>query len=344
MGMHLPFRIAVFLLFLSAWLPANALLDAANRAYLDGNLKKAEFLYKQALSSGENQALIYYNLANVNYRMENVSDAIAYYRRVIALAPSFKDSYHNLGKIFFGFENYVSALEIFRAYLVFDPLDEDTLLLVGDTCKKLGLLRQAEETYRQIFLTNSQSGDAWQALASLYLDLGDNARALALVESGVRGNPNNRLLRDLQAGILRDLGQFREAAAVYEILLTGNTNLSDDQKSQYTFLMADAYQQSGMGFLAMGTLRDLVRRWPDRQQAIDYLGGLYSQQNKWDDAFEFYAELFPKNRAQGYLGIKKVFTQAVNQQNKDLLKKLMDFYGKYKIRDELIQLMEARAG
>ncbi|MBN8217077.1 MAG: tetratricopeptide repeat protein [Spirochaetes bacterium] len=332
------------LLFSAPWAAANALLDAANRAYLDGNLKKAEFLYKQALNSGENQALIYYNLANVNYRMEKVGESIGYYRKVMALAPTFKDSYHNLGKIFFSFDNYVAALEVFRAYLAIDPLDEDTLLLVGDTCKKLGLYKQAEEQYRLIFATNTQSSDAWQALASLYLDLGDNARALQLVESGVRANPNNRLLRDLQAGILRDLGQFREAAAVYEILLTGNTNLSDEQKAQYTFLMADAYQQSGMGFLAIGTLRDLLRRWPDRQQAIDYLGGLYAQMNKWDDAFEFYAELFPKNRAQGYLGIKKVFTQAVNQQNKDLLKKLVEFYGRYKIRDELIQLMEARAG
>lgn len=320
----------------------NALLEAANKAYLDGNLKKAEFLYKQALSSGENQALIYYNLANVNYRMERISESIAYYRKVMALAPTFKDSYHNLGKIFFGFENYKEALTVFSAFLEQEPWDEDTLLLVGDTSKKLGLFREAEKTYRKIFETNANSPDAWQALASLYLDLGDVRAALGHVQSGVRANPDNRLLRELQAGILRDLGEHREAAAVYERILTKSTNLSDDQKYQYHLLMADAYQQGGMGFLAVGTFKEMVMKWPDRQQAIDALGGVFSQQNRWEDAFEFYTNLFPKNRAQAYLGLKRVFSQAMNTSNRDLTKKLVAFYKAKGIKDELLTLAESK--
>lgn len=320
----------------------NALLEAANKANLDGNLKKAEFLYKQALSSGENQALIYYNLANVNYRMERISESIVYYRKVMTLAPAFKDSYHNLGKIFFSFENYTEALETFKSYLSQEPLDEDTLLLVGDTCKKLGLYRDAEITYRKIFDTNANSPEAWQALASLYLDLGDPTAALSLVEKGVRSAPDNRLLRELQAAVMRDVGQHREAAAVYERILTKSTNLSEDQRVQYSLLMADAYQQGGMGFLAIGTYKEMAAKWPDRQQAIDALGAMLYQQNRWDEAFDFYQSLFPKNRAQAYLGMKRVFSQALNTQNRDLIQKISAFYRQKGIRDELLTLAEAK--
>lgn len=333
-----------FLWALCLGVNADPLLDAANRALDGGNYRKAEFLYQQALKAGANEAIIDYNLAIVNYRMEKISEAIRYFKKVTELAPQFKDSYLNLGRIYYSLEAYVDSLNTFLTFLDRDPADEETLLLAGDVFKKLSLFKEAEEYYTKALDLRATNADPHLAMASLYLDLGDQEKTLALLDRAVRKVSEPRVLRELQAQVMKDAGRFRDAAAVLETLLTTTKKLTEDQRYNYKYQMADCYQQGGFANLAVLTLRELIAEFPEKTQAVEYAGYLYINANRWDDAFDFYAGLFDKNRAQAYLGVKKVFSHAYNQNDKALLKKVLEFYRANKIRDELYLMVEGRGG
>ncbi|MBL8994742.1 MAG: tetratricopeptide repeat protein, partial [Spirochaetia bacterium] len=179
-------RALLVVLGLFSVINADPLLDAANQALDAGNYRKAEFLYQQALKAGANEAIIDYNLAIVNYRMDKISEAIRYFKKVTELAPLFKDSYLNLGRIYFSLEAYVDSLKAFLDFLDRDPADEETLLLAGDVFKKLSLFREAEEYYTKALDLRATNADPHLAMASLYLDLGDQEKALALLDRAVR--------------------------------------------------------------------------------------------------------------------------------------------------------------
>ena len=56
------------------------------------------------------------------------------------------------------------------------------------------------------------------------------------------------------------------------------------------------------------------------------------------DAFDFFSEFYPNNKTQSYLAIKQILTRAYNSNDKELIKKIIAFYKKHRIRDDLYQL------
>ncbi|MGN0006768.1 MAG: tetratricopeptide repeat protein [Alistipes sp.] len=67
-----------------------------NRAYMDGDFKKAAEHYQSILGYGLYSAKLYYNLGNVAFKLGNTGEAILYYNKALKLAPSDEDIRHNL--------------------------------------------------------------------------------------------------------------------------------------------------------------------------------------------------------------------------------------------------------
>ncbi|HBE04660.1 MAG: hypothetical protein A2096_03770 [Spirochaetes bacterium GWF1_41_5] len=331
-------RVLFFLFFFSVLQAADPILELAHKAFGEQKFDNALYLYEKALSQGANRAIVYFNMANIHFIKTNTSLAVYYYREVIKSAPFFKDSYLNLGKIYYLYENYSEALDLFRAYHNIEPSDHETIMLLGDVMRKLRMYPQAEKYYRLAAANDPAVSDPYLALAFLYRELEDLPRATAVVEEGLAQARNENLL-ELQADLYRDQGMFREAAAVFEILLLYGTNRDTEKTCRIYYQMADAFFAGGYSYLAADALQKSLTIKADDDKTAEFLGYIYFTSGRMDDALDFYFSRFPVSRAMAYQGIKKIFINAYNNDEQGLLKKITQFYRQNGIRDELYDLV-----
>lgn len=90
---------AVMLLVTVAASASNGSLerwDSGNKAYIDGDYKKAVEEYSAILDGGEYSAHLYFNLANAYFKQEMIGKAILYYNKALRIDPSDDDIRHNL--------------------------------------------------------------------------------------------------------------------------------------------------------------------------------------------------------------------------------------------------------
>jgi len=68
----------------------------ANALYNDGKFAEAIDKYESILDSHVHSAELYFNLANANYKLNNIAPSIYYYEKALLLAPNDKDIENNL--------------------------------------------------------------------------------------------------------------------------------------------------------------------------------------------------------------------------------------------------------
>ncbi|MDE5636750.1 MAG: tetratricopeptide repeat protein [Alistipes sp.] len=79
-----------------AEMTADAMWDAANTCYVNGDYRAAIEGYEAILVRGEHSAKLYYNLANAYFKEGETGRAILFYRRALRLAPGSEDARYNL--------------------------------------------------------------------------------------------------------------------------------------------------------------------------------------------------------------------------------------------------------
>ena len=88
-----------WLIFLSISLMADgneALFEAANGHYANGNFEEAITGYQQILQTRQESSEVYYNLANAYFKTNQLSLAILHYERGLLLSPGDEDIRYNL--------------------------------------------------------------------------------------------------------------------------------------------------------------------------------------------------------------------------------------------------------
>lgn len=77
-------------------LSLEALWGRANDSYAAGEYDVALADYEAILNQGKYSAVLYYNLANTYFKLEQLGKAILYYNRALRLSPTDEDIRHNL--------------------------------------------------------------------------------------------------------------------------------------------------------------------------------------------------------------------------------------------------------
>ncbi|WP_179375331.1 tetratricopeptide repeat protein [Winogradskyella wichelsiae] len=74
----------------------NQVFEDANALYNDGKYAEAIDKYETILDSNEHSAELYFNLANANYKLNNIAPTIYYYEKALLLNPEDKEIQNNL--------------------------------------------------------------------------------------------------------------------------------------------------------------------------------------------------------------------------------------------------------
>lgn len=90
------FYILITILFATAKLTAQDILQSANEAYAKGDYAKAVEWYEAALKENGKSATIYYNLGNSYYKVNKIASSILNYERALLLEPGNGDIRFNL--------------------------------------------------------------------------------------------------------------------------------------------------------------------------------------------------------------------------------------------------------
>lgn len=85
-----------FLLSFGLFAQNQALFDKANAFYNDGKYAEAIDQYQAILDGGAHSADLYFNLANANYKLNNIAPSIYYYEKALLLEPNDQDVINNL--------------------------------------------------------------------------------------------------------------------------------------------------------------------------------------------------------------------------------------------------------
>lgn len=72
------------------------MFDDANALYNDGKYAEAIDKYEQILESDEHSAELYFNLANANYKLNNIAPSVYYYEKALLLKPNDDEIKNNL--------------------------------------------------------------------------------------------------------------------------------------------------------------------------------------------------------------------------------------------------------
>ncbi|NQX87059.1 MAG: tetratricopeptide repeat protein [Halioglobus sp.] len=92
--------------------------------------------------------------------------------------------------------------------------------VTGSILRARGETEAAIDSYKAALQIDPDMIEVYVALAEAYLTLEDRAAALAVCNTAILRSPGNTALLTLKAGILQGLGDFKRAAAVYEIALS----------------------------------------------------------------------------------------------------------------------------
>ena len=84
------------LLSLSGFSQNQALFKKANTLYNEGKYAEAIDNYSAILESGNHSADLYFNLANANYKLNNIAPSIYYYEKALQLSPDDTDIKNNI--------------------------------------------------------------------------------------------------------------------------------------------------------------------------------------------------------------------------------------------------------
>jgi tetratricopeptide (TPR) repeat protein len=91
------------------------------------------------------------------------------------------------------------------------------LLLAAENALALGLLDQAERTYRQVLAADPQNGIAAVGLSRVALERGDEPAAIALAREALAIDPENATARRM-IDRLEEIARYREGPAARPVV------------------------------------------------------------------------------------------------------------------------------
>lgn len=319
----------------------DQLLKLAGQLMQKQKLDLAKNMFAKAREKGANPVIVRYNLAYIHYKQKNFGQAIKDYQYCINNAPAFRSVYQSLALLYNSLDCQRKGIAVLQNYMDRNGQDATFYVLMGDLYLQIQATADADRCYQKSLKIDPSLDLPYISVANLYVGLGDAARALQVIELGIPvvKDPTELLLKKID--ILAVLENFMEAAGTCSLVLELYSPKDDQRRYNLMYAMANFYLDAGLGMLSIDILKDCIDKFPDRSDtALDLLEYTFLESGLYAQAIQFYDEYFEKNRKKIYGFVRRLSQKVLQEKNQSIFEKIIQFYEKYKLRDDTYSLLK----
>uniref|UniRef100_A0A6B2KYC6 Probable UDP-N-acetylglucosamine--peptide N-acetylglucosaminyltransferase SPINDLY n=1 Tax=Arcella intermedia TaxID=1963864 RepID=A0A6B2KYC6_9EUKA len=169
-----------------------ALSDLATQIKLQGNLKEAKSLYKQALFYNHRCWNATYNLAVIFSEEGRMDRALYYYHLTLEFNPECAIAYNNMGVIEKNLGNFEMAIKYYKKALEINPKIVQTLNNLGTLYMMQGLIEESYHYLKRAVEEDSSYVEAYNNIGILCRDEADIEKALYYYQKCIQLDPHTR--------------------------------------------------------------------------------------------------------------------------------------------------------
>ena len=192
----------------------------------EGKLDEAEELYIGLLIEEPSFISAYNNLGIIARNRGNLEKAKEYYQKTLQLNPRYFQGLGNLGNIFRMQGKFEEAEKYYKKAIAIEPNFADAHNSLGATLQTLGRMEEAAESYEKAIKINPSYTDAYGNLGGVLIELGRMEEAELCLRAVEKTSESYEPIYNL-ANLLKEKGEFREAAALYRKVIKKERNFAD---------------------------------------------------------------------------------------------------------------------
>jgi Flp pilus assembly protein TadD len=251
--------------------PGNArALNGLGAALNDsGDWQAAEKTFSDAVTTHPDSCDARFDLANLELKHDQASDAERQFRAMLAQCPSDAGMHSGLGVALGGQGNTQAAADEFEKALALDAHDFTALYNLGDLALQAGQFSQAVEMLKTAVQQRPRDADAHEHLADAYAQSGRLGDAAIQLREAIRISPDTPALHALLSQVLDSTGDLQAAIAEQRTALRLAANDADGWNN-----LGVLEARAGRNTQARADFLHALQIAPDHAQARANLGRL----------------------------------------------------------------------
>jgi tetratricopeptide (TPR) repeat protein len=288
--------------------------------------------YKEAIKADPGAGFLAEELSDVYVQSGRLNEAVREAEERLRQNPDALDARRLLGRLYMRLigdpqTNRINetmlrkAIEQYEKVAEKEPRSIETWLVLGRLYKVGQNSVEAEKAYQRALELDPGSEEAMTGLAMVYSDLGDNRRAVEMLERVVRANPNLRTLTSL-AGAYEQMRDYKGAAEVLKRAL----ELAPDSPELKRALAQDLALSDQLD-AAINIYEELTRSNPKDVHSWLRLSQAYRQKRdfaKAREAAESAKRLDPDNLEIRYNEVNLLEAEGRNAEAIQLMNEMLD--------------------
>jgi protein O-GlcNAc transferase len=219
-------------------------LQSALRYQQDGDLQRAENIYKEILNVQPENIAVLCLLGEICYQQRQHDCAIEYLKKALQFDPSNSQAYYNLGIVYHEKEQFQNAIICYQKALQLNPDFVEVYYNIGVAFQDNRQYDEAVNYYQKALQCNPDHEVAYYNLAIIYKQRLQFEDAIACYQKVLQLNPTNADAYMNLGTVLQEQGEIESAIAFYQKAIELNP------------ANADAYANLGTAQQEQGQLQD----------------------------------------------------------------------------------------
>ena len=248
-----------------------------------GKLQEAELIYRELISAGTNNHIVYGNLAVICGKEERFDEMIDLLGKSLQLNKNYPNAHNFLGVALKAQGNLLAAIASFRKALKLNPNYPEAHNNLGATLAEQGDLKAAIASYNNALKFNPNYPEAFNNLGSAHQEEGQFTAAIASYNKALKLNPNYPEAYYNLGNSQLHQGEVKAAITAYTTALQLRPNYPEALQS-----MGAALAEEGDLKAAIAAYNQAIQINPLYAEAHNSLGIALHEQGELNEAIASY--------------------------------------------------------
>ncbi len=271
------------------------ILKAIGRNFLRTRRFESAIEYlKKSLHHNPNDKETVYYLAEAYFNNRDLVASARYFEKYMQIDPYNKAVQNNLAYLYTQLGETEKLIQLRERQLELSGFSEEAVIQLYRLYLKLERYEQAELLAKRFIEKRPQLPDGWLLLGNLYELKKDTAAAIQSYQHALRLNTDNKQAILQLYRIHRSNGDWQGMVQTFgQIFRIDSTNV------QVRLILSEGYLFLKQYDHAKRILRPLIRDQQNREQALEMLGRIASDEKNFEEAETYFKELTqinPKNK------------------------------------------------